>query len=146
MIVEKTENPNDIVAILKIPDNRLEKQFPCTKLEWVQWLIGMVAKENAIGIWVVREIESGAMLGYVVAVNSIAPPISDSAMILYSNICFVESEDANRLAVEKIKEWSQEIGAKKLILFTDHPDLSRKYGFVDIKGVIAMTMELDKNE
>jgi len=146
MIVEKTESVKDIAEILRISDDRLEKQLPCTKGEWVQWLMTMIGKKNAIGVWIAREEENKPILGYVVAVNSIAPPISNSVLILYSTICLVGSDEVNGIAIEKIKSWASELGAKKLSLFTDHPQISRRYGFVESEGIFIMTMELSGNE
>jgi len=146
MKVERIISPLGISELMKVQDDRIEKKFFCSKGEWIQWLVSIIEKQEMIGVWAVREEEKGSIEGYVVALNSIAPPISNSVMLLYSSICYANSEDANRLAIEAIIDWGRTLGAKEVALFTNHPDLSCKYGFERIDGIPMVLKIKGENE
>jgi len=146
MKLERIISPLGISELIKVQDNGIEKKFFCSKGEWIQWLISIIEKQEIIGVWAVREEEGKPIKGYVVGINSIAPPISNSVMLLYSSICYANSEDANRLAVEAIVNWGRTLGAREVALFTDHPDLSSKYGFKRIDGIPMVLKIKEENE
>jgi len=111
-------------------------------MEWVQWLVQQVGlKNDKLGVWVVRDDEQ-RMRGYMVAINSIFP-LAASIMMLYSSICNANSEEVNWLAIETLVNWGRTLGAKEIVLFSTHPDLSSKYGFERVDG-IPMVLKIKK--
>ena len=131
MIVERTTSSLEIAKIMNLSDERLEKQIPCTKGEWIQFLMAAVQNKN-YGIWIAKEMEE--LMAYVVAVNVVSPPISSSIMILYSSFYSILSEDENKKVLELIKDWGRTCGAKKIFIQTEYPRIMGRYGFIREKG------------
>jgi len=142
MIIKKTNLVKDITQILSLQDDHLEKQIPCDKGEWVQWLVQNIENDR-IGIWTIKDDNEGRVKAYVVAVDAMNPPISDSVVILYSSVYSSIGEEGNQEVMEKIKEWSRERGAKKITIQTWYPRIMSTYGFVEFGKEEGTFMRLD---
>jgi len=106
---------DDIARILTF-DDHIEDSFPCDKGEWVQWLMGLVDDPRYLII--------GAEKSYLVAVDTIQMPISDSV-----NIIFGYSKEGNiPELIKEVKEWAKGRGAKRVLYVTNQKDLFNKYG------------------
>ena len=141
MNVYKTTDPEDISSILNLVDDRLEGQIPCSKIEWVQWLMQNIDKEEFLAIWVAKE--SQMLMGYMVALNALYPPISASIMILYQSFFSLKDEEnqhKGELVLAQVKKWAMNLGATKISIVTKYPRINSKFGFKE-EGT-AMVLEL----
>ncbi len=107
MMIKKLQTPDDVSILFNIIDD-VEWQFPCDRSAWIQWLVEQIVNPK-IGVW--AAIEDDIVSGYLVMLDSIAPPISDSVVVLY--LWSPQSHKITRLLIEEAKKWTQEIGAKR---------------------------------
>lgn len=158
MEIREISEPAEIVSILALADDKLEKQVlkkvECTKAEWVQWLENMLKRRDFMRIWGV--VEDKKVQAYLVAVNAVAPPISRSVMILYQNFFGLKDgketslkfkkEEAEKTYLMKIwpmlEKWGQELGARQCQISTHVPRINSAFGFVAEKGV-SMSKPID---
>jgi len=139
MKVERITEEKLIISILKVPDERLKKQvldfLQCSLVEWAQFLQQFVKDEKAMGIW--GTVVDDKLKYYIVAMNSVLPPISRGVILLYQNYFAVKDDDGSQLglkAFEMVKEWARSIGATKLTTFTQYPRIMSRFGFLQEKG------------
>lgn len=99
----------DIAKILTLEDT-LANHFPCSRGEWVQWLISQAdnPKINVIG-----DIVDNQIVGYMVLVNNVMPPVFNTCACL-----FVWSK-THRITLNLVAEgklWKEAIGAQKGVI------------------------------
>lgn len=146
MIVERITSQGEVAGILALEDPRLEKQvlkkLDCTKAEWVQAINNFLPNQSFLGMWAVKE--DRKIMAYIVAVNGVAPPISRSVMILYQSFFGMKDEEGGLVlsqALEAVKTWARECGARNIAIHTDKPHINSQFGFIAEKGV-SMVLEL----
>ena len=146
MIVSQITEEQEITSILKLEDPRLEKQvlskLNCTKAEWVQWIIMYTRKPDFMRLWAVKDDKD--IKAYMIAVNTMAFPISRSVSIVYQCFFGMKDDDGNLVgaqAIEQIKDWAREKGASNISIFTDKPRVNSQFGFEVEKGV-SMVLKL----
>ena len=132
-MVRKSE-VEDLVKILTLDDDKLTEVFPCEASEWVQFLVQNVDNPN---FFMTSVLENDKLIGYLIAVNSIALPISNCVIALYSKTAGLES---NKKELEMLIEWSKEKGAASIDFVTNNVVGHAIYGFK--KKAALMTMEL----
>lgn len=130
----KKPTVEDITKILILEDDKLTKVFPCEIGEWVQFLIQNVDNPN---FFMRVAIEENKLIGYLVAFNAIAKPISNCVSVLYSKTAGTE---INRVVLEELIRWSKDKGAASIDFVTDNVVGHTVYGFK--KKTTMMTMEL----
>ena len=143
MEVKKITSVEEIISILSLKDERLEKQvlqrLECTKAEWVQWIVKMLTFNdgNSLKVWATSD-ELKKIKAYIIAMNAVSPPISKSVLILYQNYFGIKDDDGV-LYLEKalicVEEWGKELGANKIIIQTNYPRINSKLGFILEDGV-----------
>ncbi len=106
--IEEINKAEQIAQILHMGDLYFENAFPCEIGEWVQWLIQQI--ENP-GIKIYGEIECDILSAYIVAMNSVMPPVFDSVAVLYLHS--PHSHKITRALVEATKKWAIIVGAKR---------------------------------
>lgn len=118
MEIKRLTNAMDLMPIFKLDDN-IEKDFPCNKSEWVQWLISIVQNER-VNISVA--FDGKIVLAYYILIDNINPPLQDSVMIVY-----LWSD--NKIGIEVTKQlsksaetWAKERGAKRITAKTTLPN------------------------
>jgi len=135
-MVTRLETGEEIAYLLGVNDD-VEKYFPCSRAEWVQWLVSQ-AHNPGIGIWVgyddYKDIES-----YIVCVNTIAPPLSHEIFILYAWSRM--GVDRNQEAFGEVIEWAQAIGATGIraeALGDGQKQVMEGYGFKQVGIMMEM--------
>lgn len=106
-MIKKLQTPDDISMLFTVVDD-VERQFPCDRSSWIQWLVEQISNPK-IGVW--AAIEDNIAAGYLVMLDSMAPPISDSVVVLY--LWSPSSHKITRSLIEEAKKWAQTIGAKR---------------------------------
>jgi len=96
---------NDIAQILTM-DDPIDEVFPCDKGEWVQWLNQYIDNPE---LYMIGQSDNGRLISYAVAVSTIAPPLSNTVVIIFMS-------ELDKEFIEKIKIWANEKGAKKVAL------------------------------
>ena len=92
--------------------------------EWVQWLMQQIGRNDRLGVWMARG-EGDMLLGYLVAIDTVAPPLSRSVTILH--LSSVEGWEGRLL--ERAEGWARGKGAECLEWITQGPSL--QHGFHD---------------
>lgn len=146
MIIDQVTEEQEITSILKLDDPRLNKQvlsrLQCTKAEWVQWIVRFTRTPEFMRLWAVKDGKD--IKAYMIAVNTVFPPISRSVNIVYQSFFGMKDEDGVLVgikAIEKVKEWTKELGATNISIFTDKPHINAQFGFEVEKGV-SMVLKL----
>ena len=136
MGIERIIDAGGIAKILKLEDN-IEECFPCTRGEWIQWLMSVVDQLDKIYIMGITTNEK--LTGYFVVVNSVLPPLCDSVFALYSYSPKNVNENIEGLLL--LKDWAKEQGAKSIKFMTKNVLAHKMYGFVET-GNVEMEMVL----
>lgn len=111
-MIKQLKTPDDISILFKLPDD-IEKQLPCNRSEWIQWLVENVSNPR-IGIW--ANIEQDQANGYIVAINNVMPPVSNAIGLLYIWYSWNPlKRKATRKLVGITEDWGREAGAKRII-------------------------------
>ena len=105
-MIKKLRIPDDVSMLFHVQDD-VEQQFPCDRSAWIQWLTEQIINPK-VGIW--AAIKNNHVIGYIVMMNGVIPPIFDAAVVLY---LWSENHKTTRLLVEEAKKWIPEIGAKR---------------------------------
>ena len=124
----------DIAKILHLNDN-VTDYFPCDKGEWVQWLIQNVDNPD---LFIMGVVEDGEVTGYIVAINSVKPPLDDSVYVLYA---WSAGFEMNKKILKNLIDWSKEKNARSIDFVTEDVVAHTAYGFK--KKATLMTMELN---
>ena len=124
----------DIAKIMYLDDDKLTEAFPCELGEWVQFLIQNVDNPN---IFMLGEKEGDELIGYLIAINAIAPPVNNSVSILYSKTA---GKEINKAFLAALIDWSKEKGGSSIDLLTNNVVGCSIYGFR--KKATLMTMKL----
>lgn len=114
---------DDIAKIMRLEDPDFLESFPCDLGEWVQYLIKMVDNPN---FYICGSVENGELLGYVVAVNAVLPPVSK-----FVNIAYYKSPGYKEglEILEDLEKWAAHIGAEEIIFSSKKVGVFEKYGF-----------------
>jgi len=112
----------EIAGILQLDDDATES-FPCEKGEWVQWLISNM--ENP-GVLIIGNIVDSGIKSYLVAVDSVMPPLSIQVNILF----FYSSGDTdkNMEMINMLNDWARKRGALKIRGICQNIKVFEKYG------------------
>ncbi len=135
-----------IASILGIQDKRLEEQVltirGMNKAEWVQFLENYIEHQDRIAVWGI--VEDSKIKYYLVALNSIAPPISNEVALLYQNFFGAKDSDGKdyRRVLDCVREWAKGLGARQIYAFTKYPRVMSRFGFKVDAGV-GVTLSLD---
>ena len=135
MAIERITEPEQVASLLRFEDNA-EDCFPCDRGEWIQWLMKAVVSPKML---IIRVVENGQTTGYLVAQNQVSPPLTDSVYVIYSYS--PKNVEKNKEALESLKEWSIECGAKKIKFDTKNILAHKLYGFKET-GLVSMEMVL----
>lgn len=138
MKIERILTKEEAASILEIEDIHLTEQVPCSKAEWVQWLVENVERQDFIGIWGIKE--GKKVKAYLIALNGVFPPISRSVYIFYQSFYEKAKQYADEVMSE-LKAWAKSCGASKITIYTKYPRVNSLFGFKPEKGV-SMVMEL----
>lgn len=130
----KNLEAEEIAKILYLNDDKLTQVFPCEVGEWTQFLMQHIDNPN---FFMRGVLEDNKLIGYLVAVSSIIPPVNKSITVLYSKTAGTE---ANHAVLDELIEWSQEKGAASIDFITDNPVGHTVYGFK--KKATMMTMKI----
>ena len=116
MMIGKLE-PEDIVK-LKTLDDGIEEILPCTRAEWIQWLMANVRNPGVLII--------GGEKSYLVAVDAVHRPVSDHIFILF----FYSGGDAveNRELKAAVDAWAREKGTENVRFLCRDLAPFEKYG------------------
>ena len=125
--VTKVESPDELHGLLTFSDNIQEERcFSCSRIEWVQWIVQQISNKNPkLGVWVLRD-EDLIFRGYVVAVDSVLPPVFSSVVIFY---LYSPSSDCDKMLLKEVEQWAMLIGADRIDIMTKMPDSFLGYGF-----------------
>jgi len=135
--LKRVTETEEISTIFKIDDDRLEKNVPCTKAEWIQFLLMWAEYPEKFAIFGLVD-DEGNVQKYFACINAVMPPISKSVLILYQN--FYSDHENGLTAFEMVKQWARECGAEKICIQTMYPRINSKFGF---EPDIAIAMVLD---
>ena len=120
IMLKKLQTPNDISILFDLDDDA-GTQFPCDRSTWIQWLTEQAANPK-IGIW--AAIKNENVIGYLVMMDSVIPPLFDAAVVLY--LWSPGSHKITRSLIEEAKNWTRIINAKRgLITVPENHD--KKY-------------------
>ena len=136
MIIERLETAEEIARLLPVQDD-VELFFSCSHSEWVQWLVSQAENPNQ-AIWANMDEEKN-ITSYIV-IQAVVGALSKHLFVLYasSDLGFEE----NRKALIEIKKWGHKLGATKIRILADRPQVFHKYGFKEIATV--MELDIDK--
>ncbi len=131
-MIKKLE-PEDIAKLLIINDPNVEKALPCDKGTLMQWMMDNSANER---ILIIGEVQEEKLLSYCVVVDNNAPPISNSACILYMSESAIGDQDIK----DYIIQWAKERNITSVIFQCgDEATLSRmegeKIGIIGVWGI-----------
>ena len=96
---------NDIAQILTMNDP-IDEIFPCDRGEWVQWLNQYIDNPE---IYMIGRSNNDRLISYAVAVNMVAPPLSNTIAIIFMS-------ELDKEFIETIKLWGREKSAQKIAL------------------------------
>jgi len=105
----------DITRIMQM-DDHVEDSFPCDKGQWVQWLISIVNDPRYLVI--------GTDKSYLVAVDAVMPPVSNSVNIIF---CFSKDGSVAKMK-DAVSEWAIKQGAKRVYFITSDISVFKQYG------------------
>ena len=132
-MIKKATVPADLKGLLVLEDD-VEKYIPCTRTEWVQWLVQVLEnKLDKVGIWVEHN-EEGKVIGYAVALDAVILPISKTVAVIYTWAKSGRQVVKDGLAL--IEEWAIDAGAEDLTIATEMPRLFIPYGFLEHPGKV----------
>lgn len=126
-MIKICKEPGDLTPIFHLKDKFDETFLICSRSEYLQFLVENVGNERVLIVIDLDENEKTAK-GYVVSVNGVLPPLSNSVSIIYvfsGDGCDLE------LIFKYIEDWGRKIGAKVLAGQTRLPDnkIFEKYGW-----------------
>ena len=133
MSVKKLETAEEIAKLLGVQDD-VEDYIPCSRGEWVQWLVSQAENER-IGIWANLD-GADRINSYIVVFNNVEPPISNSLFIPY--VWSVLGQEENEEVLAEVMRWGQERGAKKIRAMTMEPEKLEKYGFNKVAEIVEL--------
>lgn len=134
MIIQATK-PSEVMALIGIEDD-VEVYFPCTRIEWIQFLVKHCGNPKfAIFISMKNEREVN---GYAVVANNIFPPLSYEASLIF--VWVSGGFEISKALSETVRVWAKERGCKKLVTRSTKPD--RLLSFHEFK-VVAKIAELE---
>ena len=106
-MIKKLTTPEDISILFSLDDNPRE-QLPCDKDAWIQWLTEQVSNIR-VGIWA-NLINNSEVTAYIVVLNSVLPPISDTATVIY---LWSTGHKTTKALVDYVKPWVIATGAAR---------------------------------
>ncbi len=124
MSVKRLKTIEEVAKLLGVQDD-VGEYFPCGRGEWVQWLVSQADNER-FAIWANFD-EAGKIDSYIVALDNIEPPISDSLFIPYA--WSVLGQEQNEQVLAEVVKWGKERGAKRIRAMAVDPEKLEKYGF-----------------
>ena len=138
MAVKKLESVEEIAKLLGVKDD-VEKYFPCSHGEWIQWLVSQAENEK-IAIWANTN-KNDVMDSYVVVFNTVSPPLSRHCFIPYA--WSVLGRNETQVGVNEIVKWAQSTGADviRMMCSEEKAEMFEKYGFK--KKAIVMELKID---
>jgi hypothetical protein len=134
MKVERVTSAEVVASILSLDDpglaaNVLDK-MGVTKAEWVQHLVEGISMMDGELLRVYAAVEGGKILGYMVAINCMQPPMFKTFMISYQTFPGMKDEKGASLdlaALEQIKEWAAAYRCHEIMAFVRTEAMSRLY-------------------
>lgn len=135
-MIKRLTEPNDIAKLMKFSDN-VEEVFPCSRGEWVQWLMGNCANDGLFVMAVIDDREE--ITGYLVARNQVLPPLSDCVYVKYAYLPGNIQE--NEPVKDELVKWAKNCKARRIILTAKDADALKPYGFEET-GATGMEMIL----
>lgn len=133
-MIKRLTTAEDISMLFDLKDDS-EIQFPCGRHAWMQWLTEQAANPK-VGIW--ATVEQNQAIGYIVAIDNVMPPISDSVSLLYIWYSWkpIKRKDTQNL-IRTIEDWGREIGAKQVItVLTESQSIHAKISGFKVSGQI----------
>ena len=150
MDIQRIIKENEITTILSLDDLELQKnvldKLGCSKAEWVQNLIkeSKIHDGNLTRIYGV--LEGGKVKGYMIGQNCVAPPLYRFFIISYQNFFGLKDDNGKQIglkALEAIKAWACECGAKKILIGAGNEEMARFYEiYAGFKRTAEINMEL----
>ena len=136
-MIKRLTEPHEIVEIMKIEDN-VEALFPCSRSEWVQWLMRAVLDNNLLILGSYNE--NNDLDGYAIARNNIFPPLSDHVYIMYvyAPKMLKDLDEGIRM----IEAWAKKLGARKIRFATSKALVGKLHRFKET-GLIVMEKIID---
>jgi len=114
----------DIAKLLIHDEIQLENHFPGERGEIVQWLIQNIDNPGLF-IWGSLD-DSGEITGVLIALNSVALPISNHISIIY---CHTSHDlEMNKQVKEELDKWGREMGAVAVNFICENIRVFEKYG------------------
>lgn len=134
MMIELLTDQQDVLKFVYL-DDKIESMLNMSKSTWIQWLQESINDER-IRTWINKE--GDQVNGYVVAINNIMPPLSNSIVLEY---IWVENKIVNGMyarssiliaqnLIEEVKKWVRELRADGIIGKTTLPEaIYELFGF-----------------
>jgi hypothetical protein len=127
--VRRVATPPDVVMVSRYKDNFDELTTSMSRDEMIQLLMSGLTVPNSVVAWGVWD-NANRLRGYLVALNTIYPPLSQGISIIYAHSTAPTS--AQRKVLVEVETWAKELGANSIMIHTKHPGLLfAKFGFVD---------------
>lgn len=124
----------DIAKILTLEDDKFTELFICEVGEWVQFLMQHVNNPN---FFMIGAFENNQLLGYMIAVNTVIPPVVNGISAWYSKTAGIKN---NKKELDEMIKWAKEKGAVSIDLITNNVIGHAAYGFR--KKATLMTLKI----
>jgi len=126
-MLKRLQTPEEVIQLIKIKDD-VEERYDCEKGEWIQFLTKIVQDKRVFIIASFNDEEE--IIGYVIAQNSVIPPLGYHAHIIYA---YSLKNSENFDMMEEIRKWALSIGAKSITATVKPGGIDRllKYGFIE---------------
>jgi len=132
MVVKRLEMAEEVAQLMLVKDD-VEKYFPCTHAEWVQWLVTQVGKDRVF-VW--ASFNDSTITSYIVVFNMINKPLSNHLFIPYV-FSDLGAED-NLEVLGEIKDLAKELGTDKIMARVESIKAFEKYGFKKVAEMIQL--------
>lgn len=125
------ESAEDLIKLHYTEDD-VEVKSSFSRNEWIQWLMSFIENPALV---VFGNVDDKKITSYLVAYNSVDPPISDHVFIIY--FWPDASEEVNKKYINEVRKWAKAIGAKSIEMATSEPRSFYKYGFSESQEVMV---------
>ena len=126
-MLKRLQTVEEVIQLIKVEDD-VEGRYDCEKGEWIQFLTKIVTDKRIFIIASFNEEEE--IVGYVIAQNSVVPPLGYYCHIIYA---YSPKNKENFEMMEEIRKWAIAIGARAITATVKSGGVDRliKYGFVE---------------
>ena len=139
MKIREVNTVEDVMSLWKVEDD-VEVVLNLERGEWLQWLIAQFQQEyRRVHIWVAEK--EGAIVGYTVILNSVAPPVSSSMAIFYMWSVLLNAGE-EELLLSHIREWARRKGASTITMTVKREDIGKYSGHGFSEQAVIMGLKL----